>query len=767
MLHASRDARAEALRLRYQSLELRRAMLQKRADDPEGRKFQRAALNLLEDAEAARRATREENLERRLAEEALLRSARANAFRVALSDALRSLSDPTEIQTTATHLLREHLGASRTAYGEVAPGGEEQIITCDHADGLPALPRRISFAQYDEVALEGLRAGHPVVMDDVRHDRSYVSHAAAWNDAGIAAYICAPLLRNGVLAATLNVGHSTPRNWLAEDIAIVEEIAGRMWEVLERARAQEAVRVAEERQRIALEAAGMGAWDLDLATGELAWNAQHFRLLGLEPDGRRWTDEDFFRLVHPDDRPAVVRWKDEVTRNRSRTIEYRVLHRDGTVRWLSGFGHTAARANGAASRLSGVTFDITERRVAAETLAATQERLRLVVESAHAHGIVSMDLQGRITSWNPGAENTTGYGAAEMIGRPLDLLFLPEELAEGLPQEEMREAHATGRVLGSRWHRRKDGRLFWTTCALLPMRMGARGEAVGFVKVFSDETEVQQARHELEQSREDLYQALQEAEGARAEAEAAGRAKDQFLAVLSHELRTPLMPVLMALGALARRKDLPAAVQAAHEMIERNVELEARFIDDMLDVTRIVRGKLEIVRADIDLHEAAARAVEVSTPDLEAKHQRLTVALDAAEPRVHGDFARLQQAMWNLLKNASKFTPAGGEITIRSHGEPDRIVVEVIDSGIGMAPETTEHIFHPFEQADSSIARQFGGLGLGLAIAKATVEAHGGDLRASSAGPGKGSTFTLRLPRGGRSFALARGGESGGASGKI
>ena len=216
VLHASRDVRAEALRLRHQSFELRHAILQQQAHDGQGRKFQRAALNLLEDAEAARRATRRESLERRRAEEALLRAARANAFRVRLSDALRSLSDPVEIQTTATHLLREHLGASRTAYGEVSPGGHEQIITCNHADELTDLPRRILFSEYDEATMDGLREGRPAVVDDVRTDRSYTAHAAAWNDAGIAAYICVPLLRNGVLAATLNVGHSTPRSGLSE-----------------------------------------------------------------------------------------------------------------------------------------------------------------------------------------------------------------------------------------------------------------------------------------------------------------------------------------------------------------------------------------------------------------------------------------------------------------------------------------------------------------------------------------------------------------------
>ena len=333
-----------------------------------------------------------------------------------------------------------------------------------------------------------------------------------------------------------------------------------------------------------------------------------------------------------------------------------------------------------------------------------------------------------------------------MLGVPFDLLFLPEDRASGVPQAEVQEALTHGQSIGSRWHQRRDGRLFWTNCALLPMRTGPEDEVVGFVKIFSDETEMLQALHELEQSRENLYRALQTAEAARGEAEAAGRAKDHFLAVLSHELRTPLMPVLMALGALARRDDLPPAVRAAHEMIERNVELEARFIDDMLDVTRIAHGKLEIERANLDLHEVVRRAVEVSAPDLHAKDQRLTVALDAAGHGVRGDFARLEQALWNLLKNASKFTPAGGRIAVRSHNEAGVVIIEVVDNGIGLDAPAIEHIFDPFEQADASIAREFGGLGLGLAIAKAAAEAHGGQLRASSRGRDQGATFTLSVP---------------------
>ena len=241
--------------------------------------------------------------------------------------------------------------------------------------------------------------------------------------------------------------------------------------------------------------------------------------------------------------------------------------------------------------------------------------------------------------------------------------------------------------------------------------------------------------------------AFEEAKRARTEAEEASAAKDHFLAVLSHELRTPLMPINMAMATLSRRTDLPEPVRQVHAMIQRNVALETRFIDDMLDVTRIAHGKMEIVREDLDLHEAVRRAVEVSKPDLEAKGQRLTVTLEGETCRFHGDLARLQQVFWNLLKNASKFTPDGGAIEVRSRctvGED--LVVEVIDSGIGMEAEAAERIFKPFEQANISVTRQFGGLGLGLAIAKATVEAHGGTLRAESSGLGQGATFIVTLP---------------------
>ncbi len=287
---------------------------------------------------------------------------------------------------------------------------------------------------------------------------------------------------------------------------------------------------------------------------------------------------------------------------------------------------------------------------------------------------------------------------------------------------------------------RTDGEPGWVNSRAIPI-LNARGEITEWFGVASDIT----ARKRAEEA---VQTALRETERARGEAEAANRSKDQFLAVLSHELRTPLTPVVMALSMLASRTDLPDKVRDALEMIGRNVRLETRFIDDILDMTRITRGKMEIVRRDMDLHEAVERAVEVSAPDLTAKEQTLVINLDAAAHRLSGDFARLQQVFWNLLKNASKFTPNGGKVILRSHNEPERVVVEVTDTGIGLEPGADERIFKPFEQADATIAGEFGGLGLGLSIAKATVEAHGGELRVSSPGRNQGATFTVSLPTG-------------------
>ena len=399
-------------------------------------------------------------------------------------------------------------------------------------------------------------------------------------------------------------------------------------------------------------------------------------------------------------------------------------------------------------RIAGVvlTFiDITERKQAQEALRASESRLRMVVENAREYAIFSTDLEGRVTVWNAGAERLLGYSEADMLSRSVRDLYTEEDRAAGVPERELQEAIAEGRASDDRYHLRKDGSRFWASGAMMQMR-DAGGRVVGLVKVLRDETQAREATEALERSQADLLRALDDNERARAELEDVNAAKDRFLAVLSHELRTPLTPIITTVQMLSRRADLGPPVQNALEMIRRNIRVESHLIDDLLDLTRIARGAFDIVREQVDLHRVVQDAIEVCERDIQAGDQQLVVALEARQHVIAGDGARLQQVVWNLLKNACKFTPAGGRIEIRSHCASGRFSLVVSDNGIGIEPAALGQIFRAFTQAGDWVARQYGGLGLGLAISKATVEAHGGSLTASSAGRGHGSIFVVELP---------------------
>jgi PAS domain S-box-containing protein len=280
----------------------------------------------------------------------------------------------------------------------------------------------------------------------------------------------------------------------------------------------------------------------------------------------------------------------------------------------------------------------------------------------------------------------------------------------------------------------------WVRSVLYPVKDPATGAVTELVLMHEDFTLRKEAEAELQRAKE--------------AAEAANHAKDQFLAVLSHELRNPLSPVLTMVDLL-NQGNLPAKSAAeAVEIIRRNVELEARLIDDLLDVTRISRGKLHLDRAPVDAHTTLDHALQICRADAAAKGLRIDVALQARDHIVSADSARLQQIFWNLIKNAVKFTPEGGKIAIRTHNVPDphhpaapaALLIDITDTGIGVPPDKLPRIFDAFEQADGSITRRFGGLGLGLTITRALVSAHDGDIAVSSPGVGQGATFTVRLP---------------------
>lgn len=248
-----------------------------------------------------------------------------------------------------------------------------------------------------------------------------------------------------------------------------------------------------------------------------------------------------------------------------------------------------------------------------------------------------------------------------------------------------------------------------------------------------------QAERLLDEQRGEMERLLRETRDA-------NMRKDQFLAALSHELRTPLTPVLAAISATDVLRTSPSRLIEVFEIIRRNVELEARLIDDLLDLTRISRGRIEVIPARVDLHALLHHAAEACEPDRAAKQIRIDWHLDAAPSETEVDSPRIQQVFWNLLKNAIKFTPEGGAVCISTRSTGNRIVVEFADTGIGLQPHTEEKIFDAFVQGSSELARRFGGLGLGLAISKALVEAHGGEIRAANSPDRTGAVFTVELP---------------------
>ncbi len=517
-------------------------------------------------------------------------------------------------------------------------------------------------------------------------------------------------------------------------------------DITRRRQAEEERRVSDARFRMVADVVPDLLFSTDV-TGKLQWcNQSWLKYTGqtlVLALGNGWLG-----TIHPEDRARVDgAFQQAVARGQSFHSEHRIISADGKARWFLVRVEPLREEGGRILQWFGAKTDVDDLKQAEAELTASRSRLRLILENAREFAILSTDPERRVTSWNRGAERLLGYSEAEITGRSADVIFTPEDRAADGPAVEAGHALESGRAVDERWHVRKDGSRFWGSGAMMRMN-DARGQAIGYVKILRDETEARQTRQALEQGREDLWAALQETERARAAAEAAAQAKDHFLAVLSHELRTPLTPVMMAVHLLKRNLDLPESARDALEMIERNVAIEARFIDDILDVTRITRGKLEIIREPMNLHEALRRAVEVTESNLQEKKQTITVALDAGEHALSGDFGRLQQVFWNLLKNASKFTPEGGAVRVVSRNEPGRIIVEVSDTGIGFEPGEEGRIFEAFEQASVAVTRQFGGLGLGLAISKATVDAHGGSLSARSPGRNQGAVFTVDLPLG-------------------
>jgi PAS domain S-box-containing protein len=461
---------------------------------------------------------------------------------------------------------------------------------------------------------------------------------------------------------------------------------------------------------------------------------------------QEWLENPFlwYSQLHPDDRAL---WHDEFARG-IRTggpfrAECRFIARDGHVVWVRGEARLVKDELGRPMFLQGVAFDITESkrthtRELQEAIRSTEQRYRDLVEQLDAMFWEAEADTGRITFVSGGAEAILGFPRERWISEPdFWISRVHPDDRELVANARAHAAVAGGQHTFEFRAQTAEGRQVWLHARIRSPRPAA-GEQFLF-GVMLDVTE----RKRGEEERARLYAA---AEDARAAAESANRAKDEFLATMSHELRTPLN-ALIGYAQLLRADQLPPTLMDhALESIERTAKLQSKLVDDLLDVSRIITGKLHLEVGLVDLAAVVDGATE--TVRLAANGKRITLAsaVDRSGLVVSGDATRLQQVLWNLLSNALKFTPEGGrvEILLERVGSYARIVVK--DSGQGISPDFLPYVFERFRQADGSMTRRSGGLGLGLAIVRHLIEMHGGMVTAESAGLGHGATFTARLP---------------------
>lgn len=368
---------------------------------------------------------------------------------------------------------------------------------------------------------------------------------------------------------------------------------------------------------------------------------------------------------------------------------------------------------------------IVARELTARALQESEARFRTLVEQVKDYAIFMIDLDGRATSWNEGVRKVLGFEENEFLGVDVtETIFTPQDLEQGIPQAELQDAAITGTAGNDRWMRRRDGSRFWASGVTTALR-DSQGVHIGYTKVMRDLTPSKQAEEALKQ---------------------ADRRKDEFLATLAHELRNPLAPLQNSLNILQLTAGEDATARHLCETMERQVTHLVRLVDDLLEVSRITRGKIELRKGMVELASIVRNAVETSQPLIDAAGLQLSVALPEEPLVLHGDPVRLAQILSNLLNNASKYTNPGGKIWLHARREGDQALISVRDTGIGISPEALARIFDMFMQVDQGTHRSQGGLGIGLTLVRSLVEMHGGAVTAHSEGSGRGSEFIVSLP---------------------
>lgn len=645
-----------------------------------------------------------------------------HAFLLALSDRLQGLTDPAQIQLEAASALARELGASRAGFAELQHD-DLAVLAPHHVDGVPALGDSYRLSDHGRGVLQALQAGEAVLRPDLAHDDALGAaqrEAHARLQTGASLHL--PVLHDGALAALLFVHFRAARPELAGALPLARAVAARAWPAVLHARAATALRRSEEKYRTLVTRMDEGFALCELLR-DVDGHAVDCRCLDLNPALERLFGQPRARMLgrcisellpgeqgHWAQAAAAALERREGSRFES---EVKALRR-----W---FDIKVAPFDGACVTL--LVDDITERKCTEAALRASEDRLRRAI-SIDTVGVLFFGLDGRMLDANRAFERMTGYGIAELRDMShWDALTPPEYLS--VNQRAAEELATRGETAPFEKELiRKDGSRFWGLFA--PTRLAGAGGAAECVEFIIDITAAKQ-----------VDRALREAD----------RNKDEFLATLAHELRNPLAPLANGLHLVRLAGADNPRVQRTVEIMDRQLGHMVRLVDDLLDVARISMGKIELQHERVALSEVIALAIEGLQAPLEQREHRLEVVPSRDELYVEGDRVRLTQVFSNLISNALKYTQRGGRIQVRMEPEGEQAAVSISDTGIGIPGWALPHVFDLFSQVRIHQEQSEGGLGIGLSLVRSLVTLHGGTVSALSEGPGRGSTFTVRLPR--------------------
>jgi two-component system CheB/CheR fusion protein len=495
-------------------------------------------------------------------------------------------------------------------------------------------------------------------------------------------------------------------------------------EVEERRRAEEEAQESEERLRLAMEAGRLGLWRFNPAAGTVFFSAEAAAMMGLPTSRTRIGLDAWGQCVHPEDRDRVLALLREALAGRAAfDTEYRVVWSDGTVRWMASRGKVFRDPDSQPVRVIGVASDITNRKRVEEAVRESERNFVTLAEGV-PQLVWTTRPDGTVDYFNGRWYEYTGLSADQALGHAWAQALHPHDRETAW--QRWQDALRRGQPVEVEYRlRAAGGKYQWFLSRGVPLK-DDHGPVEKWLGTSTNIDAQKRAEEALRQ---------------------ADRRKDEFLALLAHELRNPLAPITNALHLLRTGADLGEQDRHdAFDVLERQVEHLVRLVDDLLDVNRITRGKIHLQKERVDVATVVARSVEGSRPLIDARRHALEVSLPQEPLVLEADPVRLAQALWNLLNNAAKYTPEGGRIGLTVRREGGEVVFRVRDNGMGIRPDMLGKVFDLFAQAERTLDRAEGGLGIGLTLVRRLTEMHGGTVEAHSEGPGRGSEFVLRFP---------------------